>query len=76
MKFKILFFSFLFLFFESRAQFGPQQIIDADIPSSWSVFVADLDGDGFVDVVATEELESKIVWYKNLDGTGNFAPCN
>ena len=62
MKFKILLFSFLFLFFESHAQFGPQQIIDADSAFSWSVFVADLDGDGLVDVIATEGSEDRIIW--------------
>jgi hypothetical protein len=74
MKFKTLLFSFLFFFFKSHAQFGPQQIIGAALLSSWSIFTADLDDDGFVDVMATEEIESKLVWCKNINGTGNFGP--
>ena len=54
------------------AQFGEQQIIDDGLPGSWSIYVVDLDGDGYLDLLATEELNSEILWYKNLDGLGNF----
>ena len=73
MKFKIVLFFSLLIILKSHAQFGPQQIIETDIPSSWSIFLADVDGDEFIDLIATEELESKIIWYKNLDGLGNFS---
>jgi hypothetical protein len=74
MKMKFNFLSILFLICTqiSSAQFGPQQIIDVDISNSWSIFVTDLDGDGFLDLIATDTIENKIVWYKNLDGLGNF----
>ncbi|MFT6688382.1 MAG: hypothetical protein ACJAX7_001396 [Saprospiraceae bacterium] len=72
-KYPLLIILFLTCSQIGSAQFGPQQIIDTDIPSSWSIFVADLDGDGFLDLIATEQIESKIIWYKNLDGLGNFS---
>ena len=67
----VLLYSIPFCFY---AQFGEQQIIDDEVPSSWSIYVADLDGDGYQDLLATEELDSKIVWYKNtsIGGLGNF----
>ncbi|MFT7627057.1 MAG: hypothetical protein ACI9AT_000499 [Ulvibacter sp.] len=49
-----------FFFFKSHAQFAPQKIIDADILSSWSIFVADLDGDDFIDVIASEGSEDRM----------------
>ncbi len=59
--------------FSVYAQFGEQQIIDNTILSCWSVSVADLDGDNFKDVLATDELGNRVIWYKNIDGLGTFA---
>tara|TARA_R110000787_G_scaffold15134_3_gene46799 strand:- start:1697 stop:3049 length:1353 start_codon:yes stop_codon:yes gene_type:complete len=56
----------------SFAQLGEQQIIDGELPSSWSIYVEDLDGDGNLDILVSEEAESMVAWYKNLDGLGNF----
>ena len=53
--------------------FGPQQIIDQ--PEIWAprkAFVADLDGDGHVDVIAVST-DNKVAWYRN-DGDGHFGP--
>ena len=55
------------------AQFGEQQIITEENSSTWSVFLADLDGDMVLDLLTTDAtLEGKISWYKNLDGQGTF----
>lgn len=56
------------------AQFGSQQIIDE--ASSWNIFSSDIDGDGFSDVLCAISGENKLVWYKNLDGLGNFGSQN
>ncbi len=67
---KLLLTSFLIYPFLIFAQFGEQQIIDdTNAPSPWSVFVTDIDGDGYLDVLAAEEIGNKLVWYKNLDQT-------
>ncbi len=54
--------------------FGPQQIISENILLASSVFATDLNGDGSIDVLATGSDADKIVWYKNLNGQGNFGP--
>jgi len=67
----------LFTPFLLFAQFGEQQIIDdTNALSTWSVFAADVDGDNYLDILATSEAENKIVWYKNLDGLGTFGTQN
>ncbi|WP_443634813.1 T9SS type A sorting domain-containing protein [Candidatus Marifrigoribacter sp. Uisw_064] len=72
MKYTLLIILFLICSQIGNAQFGPEQIIDVDISNSWSISVIDIDGDGFLDLIATDTIENKIVWYKNLDGLGNF----
>ena len=37
-----------------------------------SVNAGDVDGDGFIDVLATSRLTNKVVWFKNTDGSGTF----
>jgi len=70
---KNLFLLVLFIFpFFSYAQFSEMQIITFEISSPWSIFVVDIDGDGTLDVLATSEVDNKIVWFKNEDGLGNF----
>ncbi len=59
--------------------FGPQQVITLTPTNAHSVFSTDLDGDGDNDVLVSavsqsyddEEL-SRIRWYENTDGLGNF----
>lgn len=35
--------------------------------------LADFDNDGFIDVLAVYVALDRVVWYKNIDGTGNFS---
>jgi hypothetical protein len=35
--------------------------------------LADFDNDGFIDVLAVYVSVDRVVWYKNIDGTGNFS---
>jgi len=55
-----------------QGDFGPQQIITDTAIGASSVFATDLDNDGNIDVLATAGLANKIIWFKNLDGQGNF----
>ena len=66
-----------------RADFGERQVITTDALGSPSlantaiVSVADMDGDGDLDVVSTatridDRDESTITWHENLDGQGMF----
>jgi hypothetical protein len=58
---------------DGSAGFGVQQVIAAflDGPYPFSVYVADLDGDGNLDVLTASYDDNKLAWYKN-DGAGNF----
>src|SRR5690606_9815761 len=37
-----------------------------------SVFTADIDGDGDMDILSASSADSKIAWYENLDGQGIY----
>jgi len=58
------------VFVESIAQFGPQQIINDQPGTPNDICVADLDGDGDLDVLASSY--AQISWYKNINGSGAF----
>jgi len=46
----------------------------ASLSSPKDVQVADIDGDGYLDIVSASSFIGPIAWFKNLDGTGNFGP--
>ena len=52
--------------------FGPQQVITTAADSAFSVYAADLDGDGDMDVLSASEYDAKIACYLN-DGLGGFS---
>ncbi|MCD6364607.1 MAG: VCBS repeat-containing protein, partial [Planctomycetes bacterium] len=54
--------------------FGPQQVITTDADSASSVYAADLDGDGDMDVLSASYNDDKIAWYENIDSAGAFGP--
>ena len=60
---------------DGQGTFGPQQIITANAESAKSVFAADLDQDGDMDVLSLSVTiyGDKIAWYEN-NGQGNFGP--
>ncbi|MBK5213177.1 MAG: T9SS type A sorting domain-containing protein [Flavobacteriaceae bacterium] len=55
--------------------FGPKNSITSTLINAWTVYAADLDNDGDMDVLATsvETFGGEIVWFENLDGMGNFS---
>ena len=52
--------------------FSDQNVISAEISGGDSVFAADLDGDGDLDVLSASRGDDKVAWYRNLDGLGDF----
>jgi hypothetical protein len=58
---------------DGTGQFGPQQVITTAAADARSVYAADLDGDGDLDVLSASAWDDKIAWYAN-DGTGQFGP--
>lgn len=58
---------------DGQGNFGDQHVINSSSEDGErSVFAADLDQDGDLDVLSTSYIVDKIVWYENLDGLGNF----
>ena len=53
--------------------FGPQQTISSDALGARSVYAADLDGDGDLDVLSASTSDNKVAWYENQGG-GVFGP--
>ena len=43
-------------------------------PARRSVVLADMDGDGDLDVLSASYFDDKIAWYENTDGAGNLVP--
>lgn len=60
---------------DGQGTFAPQTIISADLYSARVVEAVDLDQDGDLDIVSGEShsTQSKFVWYKNLNGQGQFS---
>lgn len=57
---------------DGQGNYGPQQIISDSFEGAYSVFAADLDGDGDMDVLAATSSGNSIGWFENLNGQGNF----
>lgn len=75
---KNLTFSVLFTFYTllSQAQifFGSQQVITQNAVSrTETLFAADLDGDGYQDLLTSNDGDQSIAWFRNVAGSGSFS---
>lgn len=61
---------------DGLGNFDPKQIITTDVNFVTSVYAADLDSDGDLDVISTSNHPDKLAWYENLDGLGDFGAQN
>jgi hypothetical protein len=57
---------------ESVGLFGSQNVITTSANGAFSVFTADVDGDGDMDILSASGDDNTIAWYEN-DGSGNFS---
>ena len=55
---------------DGAGAFGPQRIVTTLAVGARSVFAADLDGDGDMDLASASFADDKIAWYEDTDGTG------
>ncbi|MCZ4318422.1 T9SS type A sorting domain-containing protein [Aequorivita viscosa] len=59
---------------DGLGNFGTEIIVENNLfDEVYSIFLADLDGDGDMDILTTAFSLDKIIWYENLDGQGNFS---
>ncbi|GAB5521202.1 MAG: hypothetical protein RhofKO_34530 [Rhodothermales bacterium] len=56
----------------SKAQFSSATVIDDEATGAQSVYAADMDGDGDLDVLSAALDRRSFVWYPNTDGQGTF----
>merc|ERR1711916_349147 len=59
---------------DGAGAFGPEQVVSTYADGAWSVFAADIDGDGDMDLASASINDDKIAWYENIDGAGTFGP--
>ncbi len=57
---------------DGQGNFSDQNIISIEVDGPESIFAADIDGDGDIDVLSASTGDEKIAWYENLDGLGTF----
>jgi hypothetical protein len=59
-----------------QGSFGSAHTISSSVINAYAVCTADLDGDGDHDVLSGSLFDSKLAWYENIDGQGNFGNQN
>tara|TARA_B100000809_G_scaffold176743_1_gene174193 strand:- start:7515 stop:8903 length:1389 start_codon:yes stop_codon:yes gene_type:complete len=59
---------------DGLGNFGAQNLITNNADGVSYVYAADIDNDGDMDVLSSSSFDSKIAWYENLDGLGDFGP--
>jgi len=58
---------------DNSGKFSAPIIISNQAIKARSVFAADVNGDGLIDVLSASESDDKIAWYKNLGNNGQFS---
>ncbi len=61
---------------DGQGNYSVQKNITTIASGAISVFAADIDGDGDMDVLSASSSDNTIAWYENLDGLGNFSSQN
>ena len=61
---------------DGKGSFGPQRVITTLAEGAMSVYAADLDGDGDMDVLSASAGDSKIAWYENFSPKPGDANCD
>ena len=55
------------------ASFSTQSIISTSAITAFSVYAADIDNDGDMDVLSASDDDDTVAWYENSDGSGTFS---
>ncbi len=59
---------------DGQGNFGPQHIIATNLGEVWSIFAADLNSDGSIDVLTGAWNSGEVAWFENQNGLGSFGP--
>ncbi|MCD6180126.1 MAG: VCBS repeat-containing protein, partial [Bacteroidales bacterium] len=73
MKTKITLFILISMSLNGFSQFGTQQIISTNVNEATSIYCADIDGDGDLDILSTSWFYDEVSWFENTDGQGAFS---
>lgn len=57
---------------DGLGNFSEEHIIANEATGVYSISSRDIDGDGDLDIISGGYYGNKVMWYKNLDGLGNF----
>ena len=58
---------------DGKGTFSKQLVVTTNVNGAYSVITADINGDGYVDLVSASYNDNIIAWYQNLDGKGTFS---
>jgi len=59
---------------DGQGNFGPQHTIATNLGEVWSIFAADLNSDGSIDVLTGAWGSGEVAWFENQNGLGSFGP--
>lgn len=59
---------------DGQGNFSEEHIITTDIATYTKIYVADLDGDGDMDILTSDYTNDDVSWFKNINGQGDFGP--
>lgn len=59
---------------DGQGNFGTQHIIATNLGEVWSIFAADLNSDGSIDVLTGAWISGEVAWFENQNGLGSFGP--
>ncbi|PHR10346.1 MAG: hypothetical protein COA40_14620 [Aequorivita sp.] len=57
---------------DGQGNFSSPRMVAENLSYVQSVYAADLDGDGDMDILSSSNDDDKATWFKNIDGQGNF----
>ena len=49
-----------------------ERTVDGDLDGAMSVYTADINGDGYMDVLGAANFDDDITWWENMDGSGTI----
>ncbi|WP_435264044.1 T9SS type A sorting domain-containing protein [Tenacibaculum sp. nBUS_03] len=61
---------------DGMGSFGTEEVVSTNAIGAKLIFASDIDDDGDNDIISASIYDDKIVWYKNINGLGEFEEQN